>query len=152
MGLTSLIVGGAGIANAVSAFVDRRIGTIATLKCLGAPARDVFWIYLTEIMLVALLGIAMGIAAGAATPVLAHTFLQDILPLPLTTQIEVVPLALTAALGLLVTIAFSIWPLARTHQDSSFRPVPPPHCAFAWLSPLALSRKHCNGPQQSLRH
>ena len=116
VGLTSLIVGGAGIANAVSAFVDRRIGTIATLKCLGAPARDVFWIYLTEIMLVALLGIAMGIAAGAATPVLAHTFLQDILPLPLTTQIEVVPLALTAALGLLVTLAFSIWPLARTHR------------------------------------
>ena len=116
VGLTSLIVGGAGIANAVSAFVDRRIGTIATLKCLGAPARDVFWIYLTEIMLVALLGIAMGIAAGAATPVLAHTFLQDILPLPLTTQIEVVPLALTAALGLLVTLAFSIWPLACTHR------------------------------------
>ncbi|HLA02992.1 MAG TPA: FtsX-like permease family protein [Aestuariivirga sp.] len=116
VGLTSLIVGGAGIVNAVSAFVDRRIGTIATLKCLGAPARDVFWIYLTEIMLVALLGIAMGIAAGAATPVLAHAFLQDILPLPLTTQIEVVPLALTAALGLLVTIAFSIWPLARTHR------------------------------------
>ena len=116
VGLTSLIVGGAGIANAVSAFVDRRIGTIATLKCLGAPAKDVFWIYLSEIMLVALLGIAMGIAAGAATPVLAHTFLQDILPLPLTTQIEVVPLALTAALGLLVTLAFSIWPLARTHR------------------------------------
>ena len=116
VGLTSLIVGGAGIANAVSAFVDRRIGTIATLKCLGAPARDVFWIYLTEIMLVALLGIAMGIAAGAATPILAHTFLQDILPLPLTTQIEMLPLALTAALGLLVTLAFSIWPLARTHR------------------------------------
>jgi putative ABC transport system permease protein len=116
VGLTSLIVGGAGIANAVSAFVDRRIGAIATLKCLGAPARDVFWIYLTEIMLVALLGIAMGLAAGAATPVFAHTFLQDILPLPLTTQIEVIPLVLTAALGLLVTLAFSIWPLARTHR------------------------------------
>ena len=116
VGLTSLIVGGAGIANAVSAFVDRRIGTIATLKCLGAPARDVFAIYLTEILAVAFLGIAIGLAAGAATPILAHTFLQNLLPLPLTTQIELAPLALTAALGLLVTIAFSIWPLARTHR------------------------------------
>ncbi len=35
VGLTSLIVGGAGIANAVSAFVDRRIGTIATLEMPG---------------------------------------------------------------------------------------------------------------------
>ena len=116
VGLTSLIVGGAGIANAVSAFVDLRIGTIATLKCLGAPARDVFCIYLTEILLVALIGIAIGMTAGAATPALSHTFLQNILPLPLTSQIEMIPLLMTAALGLLVTIAFSIWPLARTHQ------------------------------------
>ncbi len=116
VGLTSLIVGGAGIANAVAAFIDRRIGTIATLKCLGAPARDVFGIYLTEILLVALLGIALGVSAGAMTPVLAHTYLQNILPLPLTSQVEIIPLALTAALGLLVTLAFSIWPLARTHQ------------------------------------
>ena len=114
--LTSLIVGGAGIANAVSAFVDRRIATIATLKCLGAPARDIFGIYLTEIMLVALLGIAIGVGMGAATPIIAHAVLQNILPLPLTTQIETVPLLLTTALGLLVTLAFSIWPLARTHQ------------------------------------
>ncbi|MGB9142858.1 MAG: FtsX-like permease family protein, partial [Aestuariivirga sp.] len=116
VGLTSLIVGGAGIANAVAAFIDRRVGTIATLKCLGAPAGDVFAIYLLEILLVALLGIAMGVAAGAVTPLLAHSFLQNVLPLPLTSQVEAVPLALTAALGLMVTLAFSIWPLARTHQ------------------------------------
>jgi putative ABC transport system permease protein len=116
VGLTSLIVGGAGIANAVAAFIDRRIGAIATLKCLGAPARDVFGIYLTEILLVALLAIAIGVSAGAVTPVLAHTYLKNILPLPLSSQIEITPLALTAALGLLVTLAFSIWPLARTHQ------------------------------------
>ncbi len=116
VGLTSLIVGGAGIANAVAAFIDRRIATIATLKCLGAPAKDVFGIYLTEIGLVAMIGIAIGVGAGALTPVLAHTYLQNILPLPLTSQVEIIPLALTAALGLLVTLAFSIWPLARTHQ------------------------------------
>lgn len=116
VGLTSLIVGGAGIANAVAAFIDRRIATIATLKCLGAPAKDVFGIYLTEIGLVAMIGIAIGVGAGALTPVLAQTYLQNILPLPLTSQVEIIPLALTAALGLLVTLAFSIWPLARTHQ------------------------------------
>ena len=116
VGLTSLIVGGAGIANAVSAFVENRINTIATLKCLGASARDVFGIYLTEILLVAMLGLALGLAAGALTPAVAHALLKDILPLPLTAQIEALPLLLTAALGFLVTLAFSIWPLARTEQ------------------------------------
>ncbi len=116
VGLTSLIVGGAGIANAVSAFVDRRVGTIATLKCLGAPSRDVFGIYLTEIVVIAFLGVGIGVGFGAATPALAHTFLQDVLPLPLSSQIEIKPLVLTVVLGLAVTLAFSIWPLARTHQ------------------------------------
>ena len=116
VGLTSLIVGGAGIANAVSAFVENRIGTIATLKCLGASSRDIFGIYLTEILLVAVLGVTIGITAGAATPAIAHGLLQNVLPLPLTSQIEFTPLLLTAALGFLVTLAFSIWPLARTEQ------------------------------------
>ena len=61
VGLSSLIIGGAGIANAVAAFVSRRTASIATLKCLGAPARDIFGIYLTEILLVALLAIGLGI-------------------------------------------------------------------------------------------
>jgi putative ABC transport system permease protein len=116
VGLTSLIVGGAGIANAVAAFVESRIGTIATLKCLGASSRDVFGIYLTEIVLVAVLGIVLGMAAGAMTPYFSHAFLASILPLPLTSRVEFAPLLLTAALGFLVTLAFSIWPLARTQQ------------------------------------
>lgn len=116
VGLTALIVGGAGIANAVSAFVSRRTPAIATLKCLGAPSRDVFGIYLTEILLVALIAIAIGIVAGAAAPPLAHAALSGILPLPIAARIELLPLANAAALGLLVTIAFALWPLARTRE------------------------------------
>src|SRR6185295_4177993 len=59
VGLTALIVGGAGIANATSAFIDRRVMTVAILKCLGASARTVEGIYLTEILIVTLLAIAI---------------------------------------------------------------------------------------------
>ncbi len=38
VGLTALIVGGVGVANAVRAFLDPKRTTIATFKCLGAPA------------------------------------------------------------------------------------------------------------------
>jgi putative ABC transport system permease protein len=119
VGLTALIVGGAGIANAVSAFVARRTGTIAILKCVGAPASAVFGIYLTEILLVCVLGLAIGLAAGAAAPPLAGAFLAGILPLPLSPRIEVWPLLQAAAYGILVTLAFALWPLARTRQVSA---------------------------------
>ena len=42
VGLTSLLVGGIGVANGVRAWLDARARTIATLRCLGASSRLVF--------------------------------------------------------------------------------------------------------------
>ena len=39
VGLTSLLVGGIGVANGVRAWLDARARTIATLRCLGASSR-----------------------------------------------------------------------------------------------------------------
>ncbi|MCB1432758.1 MAG: FtsX-like permease family protein, partial [Alphaproteobacteria bacterium] len=116
VGLASLIVGGAGIANAVQAFVVRKSNSIATLKCLGASSRDVFGIYLTEILLVALVAIAIGLAAGAVAPALISATLAGLLPLPVTARVEVVPLIFAGVLGLLVTLAFALWPLGHTRR------------------------------------
>lgn len=116
VGLASLIVGGAGIANAVQAFVTRKLGAIATLKCLGASSRDVMGIYLTEVLLVALLAIALGLAAGALAPALIKLTLGSMLPLPVSARVEVVPLLFAGVLGLLTTIAFALWPLAHTRR------------------------------------
>ncbi|MBC8038057.1 MAG: FtsX-like permease family protein [Rhizobiales bacterium] len=116
VGLASLIVGGAGIANAVAAFVSRKTSSIATLKCLGATSRHVFGIYLTEIMLVALIAITLGLAAGAVAPRLAKAALSDLIPLPIAAHIEVQPLLVAGLLGLLVTMAFALWPLGRTRH------------------------------------
>ena len=116
VGLASLIVGGAGIANAVQAFVTRKMGSIATLKCLGASSADVLGIYLTEILLVALLAIALGLAAGAAAPPLIGLAFGKLLPLPVSDRIEVLPLLFAGALGLLTTLAFALWPLAHTRR------------------------------------
>ncbi len=116
VGLASLIVGGAGIANAVQAFVTRKMGSIATFKCLGASSRDVLGIYLTEILLVGAIAIAIGLAAGAVAPPLVASLLGSLLPLPVSTGIEVRPLLFAGALGFLTTIAFALWPLAHTRR------------------------------------
>lgn len=116
VGLASLIVGGAGIANAVQAFVVRKMGAIATLKCLGASSRDVMGIYLTEVLLVALLAIALGLGAGAMAPALIKLAFGAMLPLPVSARVETLPLLFAGALGLLTTIAFALWPLAHTRR------------------------------------
>ena len=129
VGLTALIVGGAGIANATSAFIDRRVVTVAILKCLGASARTVEGIYLTEILLVTLLAIALALIVGALTPLVAQMLLGDVIPLPLTGRIEPAPLLIAGLFGFLVATAFTLWPLARNPATCL-----PRHC-FGIASP-----------------
>ncbi len=123
-GLTALIVGGVGVANAVTTFLDQRRDSIATLKCLGASTSDIFAIYLFEILGIATLAIISGVALGALAPLALHYVLGALLPVPLATGVAARPLLLAAAFGYLVAIAFAVWPLAKackTPASSLFR-------------------------------
>lgn len=113
VGLTALLVGGAGVGNAVRAWLDARLATIATLKCLGAPGRLIFQTYLLQVLVLSALGIAIGLLIGAAAPSAVATLIQGLLPVE--TRIGVYPgaLLLAAGFGLLTSLTFSLWPLAR---------------------------------------
>lgn len=129
VGLTALIVGGGGVANAVHAFVERKRGAIATLKSVGAPGSLVVALYLTQVMLIAGLGIAAGLAIGAGLPFLIEILFRDDLPLPLDPTLAPGELLLAAAYGLLTALAFAILPLGRAHDvpvSSLFRDVVDP--------------------------
>ena len=82
VGLAALLVGGVGVANAVKSHVDRRVDVIAAFKALGATSRDVFAIYLAQVMLLAGIGSVIGLAAGAALPFLIVGLFGKLLPLP----------------------------------------------------------------------
>lgn len=113
VGLTALLVGGIGVANAVRAFIEGRVETIATLKCLGASSRLVFRVYLLQIGVLALLGVAIGLLVGLSLPPLAVWAAGDLLPVPVKPGLYPGPLLLAAAFGLLVALVFGLWPLAR---------------------------------------
>src|SRR3546814_14015889 len=68
VGLSALLVGGVGVGNAVRSYLDGKTATIATLKCLCAPGRLVFRLYLTQLLLLALGGVALGMLIGALAP------------------------------------------------------------------------------------
>ena len=116
VGLTALIVGGVGVANAVAAFVERKRGSIATLKSVGAPGGQVVLLYLTQVLLIATLGIAIGLTLGAALPFGLDALFHDALPLPLNPTLAPGELALAAAYGFLTALAFAILPLGRAHD------------------------------------
>jgi putative ABC transport system permease protein len=116
VGLTALIVGGVGVANAVRAFLDAKRTTIATFKCLGAPAGVVTTIYLMQIMILAVIGILIGVVVGGVAPMIALEFLRGVLPVPDGLAFYPGALGLSALFGLLITFAFAILPLGHARQ------------------------------------
>jgi putative ABC transport system permease protein len=116
VGLAALLVGGVGVANAVKSHIDRRRDVIAAFKALGATGRDVFAIYLTQVIVLAVIGSAIGLAAGAALPFVIVGVFGKLLPLPVVAALHPGELLLSFVYGLLTALAFGLWPLGRVHD------------------------------------
>ena len=118
VGLTTLLVGGVGVANAVASYLARKRDVIGTLKALGATGGGVFAVYCVEIVVVALFATLIGAALGAALPfAIAYAF-GALIPLPVAPGLHPEVLALAIAFGLLTALAFALWPLGRAHDIS----------------------------------
>jgi len=116
VGLAALLVGGVGVANAVKSHIDRRRDVIAAFKALGATGRDVFTIYLTQVIVLAGIGSVIGLVAGAALPFIIVDVFGKLLPLPVVPALHPDELALSFVYGLLTALAFGLWPLGRVHD------------------------------------
>lgn len=113
LGLTALLVGGVGVANAVATFIDRRRRVIATFKSLGATSGMIFGVFLTQVLLIAAIGVAIGLVLGYLVPVIANAIYGDALPIRATVTISPWSIASAAAYGFLVALVFTLWPLGR---------------------------------------
>ena len=152
--LSTLLVGGVGVGNAVKGYLDGKTGSIAIQKTLGATGPLIFRSYLIQILLLSAVSILIGLAAGALTPNLVIVAFADALPIRPEVSVYPIPLLIALAYGLLVTLAFAIWPIARARDTSpaqlfrdvvaSQRPWPRPLYvgaiidAVAWLCVLGV--------------
>ena len=116
VGLTALVVGGVGVANAVRAYLDGKRAVIATFKSLGASGGFVFAVYLVQILMISGLGIIAGLLLATAMPFAASAALQSVIPVPAEGGFYPGALALAALFGLMVTLVFALLPLGRARD------------------------------------
>jgi len=116
VGLTALVVGGVGVANATRAFLETRRMAIATLKSVGASGDFIFQVYLIQIMIMTAAGVAMGLSLGIAMPYVARAALSDLLPV--SSGLLIYPTSLLPGIlyGFLTAFIFAVWPLARARE------------------------------------
>lgn len=116
VGLIALLVGGIGVAGSVRAFLQEKLETIAVLKALGAESGTIVQVYLTQTLLLGLLGSLAGAALGAAMQLALPPLMQTWLAIDLAFQVTWIPVLRGVAMGLLTTALFSLWPLLEVRQ------------------------------------
>ncbi|ODR96018.1 hypothetical protein AUC69_01990 [Methyloceanibacter superfactus] len=118
VGLTALLLGGIGVGNAIQSYMAKKRDIIATFKCLGASSRLVLNVYLIQALLLALIGITIGLVLGALAPAAIAARYADALPIALAVEPHPIPLLVAALAGLLTMVLFVLWPLGRASRIS----------------------------------
>ena len=133
IGLTALFIGGLGVGTSIHAFLRDKLRTIAILKAVGADSATVVSTYVVQAIFLGCIGSFAGILLGIALqkglpPLAAALFTSDILDqLGVSSELSwysVWPLLKGAALGLLSTLLFTLWPLLKireVHPGAIFR-------------------------------
>jgi putative ABC transport system permease protein len=113
IGLAALLAGGLGVSSAVSTYLTARRPSIAVLKALGADGALIRNVYLIQLGALAALGIAIGLAIGAASPFVLGWIAKNRLPVPVLFALYPAPLIRAGIFGALAAAAFSLAPLAQ---------------------------------------
>jgi putative ABC transport system permease protein len=124
VGLSSLLIGGVGVSNAIAAYVTERQRSIATMKALGATGAQIMAHFLFQVMLLTGVGIVLGLMLGSLLTLVALPILGGLLGLDLPAVLDPGTLATAAGFGLLVGFAFGYLPLRRGAEAEACLAVP----------------------------
>ncbi|MFB6273962.1 MAG: ABC transporter permease [Salinibacter sp.] len=117
-GFIALLLGSLGVASAVHVYVQRRLTSIAVLRCLGAKARRTFQIYLAQAGVLGLIGAGLGSLLGVGLQAFVPRLLQGFLPVEVTFAVSWTAVGLGLVVGLGVTLLFALWPLLEVRGVS----------------------------------
>ena len=132
VGLAALLLGGIGVGNAIGSYMAKKREVIATFKCLGATERLVLSVYMIQALMLAVVGIGIGLAVGAVTPWLITLVYGEALPIELATEVHPFALLTAAGAGILTMLLFVLLPLGRATA----------------VPPAVLMRAHLTGEKE----
>ncbi len=114
----SLVVGSIGIANIMLVSVTERTREIGIMKAVGAQNRDILTLFLSEAVILGVIGAVLGTALGLAVGYLGAWYID----LPLIYPYEYVVLAIGAGIGVgVVSGLYPAWRAARTDPIDALR-------------------------------
>ncbi|HSQ72578.1 MAG TPA: FtsX-like permease family protein, partial [Rubrivivax sp.] len=113
VGFSALFIGGLGVFNSVQAYLNGKLGTLATLRALGLRDARLAALVLLQVLMLALAASVAGALAGAALAIGGVQLAAGRLPLTLAPEELVVPAIVAVGFGVLTALAFSLPALGR---------------------------------------
>lgn len=117
-GFIALLLGCIGVGSAIHVYINEKLGTIATLRCLGLNASEAFLIYLIQVAFIGLIGAIAGAALGTIIQFGLPLVLKDFIPIEITMQISWTAILQGLALGVLIAILFALPSLVAVRNIS----------------------------------
>lgn len=131
IGFIALLLGGLGVASAIYVYIKRKTSMVATLRCLGVTKEAIFATFAIQITALGLFGAFIGTGLGIFLQLYLPTLFIDLLPFEIAQAISMQAVLLGLITGALISILFSMLPLAAistispllTLRNSNFSPV-----------------------------
>lgn len=118
VGLVIVILGGIGVSSVTRVFVQQKVRSIAILKCVGASGRQLLAIYMTQVVILGLIGSVLGVALAAiAVAIIPASLAAAATPGVAVDYGLTWPAVLQGGgVGLLASILFSLVPLLEVRH------------------------------------
>lgn len=131
IGFIALLLGGLGVASAIYVYIKKKTSMVATLRCLGVSKETILATFAIQITAVGLIGALLGSGLGIFLQLYIPTLFADLLPFQIVQAISFQAVLLGLFTGALISILFSMMPLAAistispllTLRNSHFSPV-----------------------------
>ncbi len=114
----ALLLGCIGVGSAIHVYIQEKLGTIATLRCLGLKAWHAFFIYLIQVTIIGLIAAILGSILGTVIQFLLPIVLKDFLPVTITVHISWLAVAQGILLGVIISILFALPSLLSVRKIS----------------------------------
>lgn len=123
LGLASLVavlLAGVAIAMGARRYSERHFDVTAVMRCLGAAQNDILALFLPQLLLLGLLGSAVGVAAGYVVQFGLFHLLRELLPANLPAP-GLMPVVIGFLSGITVLAGFALPPVLRLRQVPALR-------------------------------
>src|SRR5690606_31321545 len=121
----ALLLGCVGVASAVNGFVKEKLSSVAILRCLGVSSSSALMIYLSQIIIMGLVGSVLGALIGSLLQFVLPAVVGEFLPVEVQVQVSWAAVFFGIVTGLLISVLFALLPLLKIRKVSPMNTLRP---------------------------